>query len=143
MERLLNMDFQRRIGGDLTDKQRDRLTKTVKHYMNEVYAKNPGESIQKLNKEVLTSVVPDYMGYLRRNAGPVSEADETTDSTGLRLDVNSRFDQIQNDRQERRVGPPPPLIFGFPWTRPGPPPCPSLSRFGSSGRKRLRVTRRL
>ena len=102
MERLLNMDFQRRIGGDLTDKQRDRLNKTVKHYMNEVYAKNPGESIQKLNKEVLTSVVPDYMGYLRRNAEPVVESEETPE---LRLDVNSRFDQIQNERQERRVGP--------------------------------------
>ena len=123
MERLLNMDFQRRIGGDLTDKQRDRLNKTVKHYMNEVYAKNPGESIQKLNKEVLTSVVPDYMGYLRRNAEPVAESDETPE---LRLDVNSRFDQIQNDRQERRVGPPPPPDFRISLDEAGPTP---LSQF--------------
>lgn len=123
MERLLNMDFQRRIGGDLTDKQRDRLNKTVKHYMNEVYAKNPGESIQKLNKEVLTSVVPDYMGYLRRNAEPVAESEETPE---LRLDVNSRFDQIQNERQERRVGPPPPPDFRISLDEAGPTP---LSQF--------------
>lgn len=126
MERLLNTDFQRRIGGDLTDKQKDRLNKTVKHYMTEIYAKNSGESLQYLNKEVLTSVVPDYMGYLRRNAGPVSEADETTDSTGLRVDVNSRFDQIQNERQERKAGPPPPPDFRISLDEAGPTP---LSQF--------------
>ena len=126
MERLLNVDFQRRIGGDLTDRQKERLNKTVKHYMTEIYAKNSGESLQYLNKEVLTSVVPDYMGYLRRNAGPVSEADDTTDSTGLRLDVNSRFDQIQNERQERRVGPPPPPDFRISLDEAGPTP---LSQF--------------
>jgi len=126
MERLLNVDFQRRIGGDLTDKQKDRLNKTVKHYMTEIYAKNSGESLQYLNKEVLTSVVPDYMGYLRRNSGPISEADETTDSTGLRVDVNSRFDQIQNERQERRAGPPPPPDFRISLDEAGPTP---LSQF--------------
>lgn len=126
MARLLNADFQRRIGGDLTDKQKERLNKTVKHYMTEIYAKNSGESVQYLNKEVLTSVVPDYMAYLRRNAGPVSEADETTDSTGLRLDVNSRFDQIQNERQERRAGPPPPPDFRISLDEAGPTP---LSQF--------------
>lgn len=126
MERLLNIDFQRRIGGELTDKQKERLNKTIKHYMTEVYAKNSGEPLQKLNKEVLTSVVPDYMGYLRRNAGPVSEADDTTDSTGLRIDVNSRFDQIQNERQERKAGPPPPPDFRISLDEAGPTP---LSQF--------------
>ena len=126
MERLLYMDFQRRIGGDLTDKQKERLNKTVKHYMTEIYAKNSGESLQYLNKELLTSVVPDYMGYLRRNAGPISEADDTTDSTGLRVDVNSRFDQIQNERQERKTGPPPPPDFRISLDEAGPTP---LSQF--------------
>jgi hypothetical protein len=126
MTRLLNTDFQRRVGGELTDKQKERLNKTVKHYMTEIYAKNSGESLQYLNKEVLTSVVPDYMAYLRRNAGPVSEADETTDATGLRIDVNSRFDQIQNERQERRVGPPPPPDFRISLDEAGPTP---LSQF--------------
>lgn len=126
MSRLLNSDFQRRIGGDLTDKQKERLNKTVKHYMTEIYAKNSGEGLQYLNKEVLTSVVPDYMAYLRRNAGPVSEADDTTDATGIRHDVNSRFDQIQNERQDRRVGPPPPPDFQISLDEAGPTP---LSQF--------------
>lgn len=126
LDRLLYTDFHRRLGGDLTDKQKERLNKTVKHYMTEIYAKNSGESIQFLNKEVLTSVVPDYMGYLRRNAGPVSADDESTDANGLRQDVNSRFDSIQSERQERRAGPPAPPDFHISLEEAGPTP---LSQF--------------
>ena len=133
IERLLNSDFQRRIGGDLNDKQKERLNKTVKHYMTEIYSKNPGQPLQYLNKEVLTSVVPDYMGYLRRSSGPVSQNDDTTDSTGLRTDVNSRFDQIQNERQERRAGPPPPPDFRISLDEAGPTP---LSQFEEIKRQR-------
>ena len=100
LDRLLYSDFQRRVGGELSEKQNQRLVKTVKHYMTEVYSKNPGQSIQFLNKEVLQAVVPDYLGYLKRNAGPtVGEEDE------LRADVNSRFSKLQTDRQG--VGVPP------------------------------------
>jgi hypothetical protein len=126
LDRLLYTDFQRRLGGELTDKQKERLNKTVKHYMTEIYAKNSGESIQFLNKEVLTSVVPDYMGYLRRSSGPVSAAENATENNGLRLDVNSRFDQIQSERQERRAGPPPPPDFQISLDEAGPTP---LSQF--------------
>jgi hypothetical protein len=125
LDRLLNADFQRRIGGDLSDKQRQRLDKTVKHYMTEAYAKNPGESVQFLNKEVLTSVVPDYMAYLRRAPaapGPLGPAPEET----LRTDVNSRFSQLQNERQDIRAGPPPPPDFQISLGEEGPTP---LSRF--------------
>ena len=129
LDRLLYSDFQRRLGGELTGKQKERLNKTVKHYMTEIYAKNSGESIQYLNKEVLTSVVPDYMAYLRRNAPTTATTglnDETTISNGLHQDVNSRFDQIQNDRQERRAGPPPPPDFHISLEEGGPTP---LSQF--------------
>jgi hypothetical protein len=34
--------------------------------MGEVYRVNGGQTIQTLNKEVLTAVIPDYMGYIRR-----------------------------------------------------------------------------
>ena len=94
LDRLLYADFKRRTGGDLTEKQVHRLEKTVKHYMTEVYTKQPGQSLQYLNKEVLTSVVPDYMSYLRRgNAGADTEAP-------LQMDVTNRFDRIQQERQE-------------------------------------------
>lgn len=105
LDRLLNNDFQRRIGTELNDRQKERLQKTVRHYMTEVYSKNPSEPVQYLNKEVLTAVVPDYMSYLRRNAGSSLE-DEDTTSTALRMDVNARFGALQNERAEGRTAPP-------------------------------------
>jgi hypothetical protein len=123
LDRLLYADFQRRVGGELTDKQKGRLVKTVKHYMTEVYAKKPGESVQFLNREVLTSVVPDFMGYLRRSNAPSS--DNESDS-GLRMDVSTRFGQLQAERQEIR--PPPPLAPDFQMSLENDGPTP-LSRF--------------
>ena len=121
LDRLLQSDIKRRIGGDLSDKQKSRLEKTVKHYMTEVYSKNSDKPIQFLNKEVLTSVVPDYMAYLRRNAGPANEEED-----GLRMDVNSRFGQLQNERQEMRPTPPLAPDFQISLESEGPTP---LSRF--------------
>lgn len=121
LNRLLNSDFQRRLSTDLSSKQQERLGKTIQHYMTEVYAKNPTQPVQYLNKEVLTAVVPDYMSYIRRNAGPtVAEED------GLRLDVNSRFDQIQAERQGVKAPPPAPPDFRISLEEDGPTP---LSRF--------------
>ena len=36
LDRLLYSDFKRRTGGELSEKQNQRLVKTVKHYMTEV-----------------------------------------------------------------------------------------------------------
>ena len=120
LDRLLYADFQRRIGGDLSEKQKQRLEKTVKHYMTEVYSKNTGQPVQYLNKEVLTSVVPDYMAYLRRNAGPANEEEI------LQTDVNTRFGQLQNERQDVRAAPPVAPDFRISLDGEGPTP---LSRF--------------
>jgi hypothetical protein len=124
LDRLLYADFQRRVGGDLSEKQKQRLDKTVKHYMTEAYAKSPGESIQYLNKEVLTAVVPDYMSYLRRSStqGEQGPAGEQL----LQMDVSSRFDQIQNQRQEMRASVPAAPDFRISLDADGPTP---LSRF--------------
>ena len=131
LDRLLYSDFQRRVGGELTDKQKDRLVKTVKHYMTEVYAKKPGESVQFLNKEVLTSVVPDYMAYLRRSNGPA--VPDTDVDPELRMDVSARFGQLQNERQELRQPPPLAPDFQMSLTDDGPTP---LSRFEEIKRMR-------
>jgi hypothetical protein len=122
LDRLLYADFQRRVGGELSEKQNQRLVKTVKHYMTEVYSKNPGESIQFLNKEVLQSVVPDYLGYLKRNAGPTIGEDDDS----LRTDVNTRFSQLQNDRQGVGIAQPAAPDFRINLESEGPTP---LSRF--------------
>ena len=50
LDKLLYQDFQRRLGSDLNEKQRERLVKTVRHYMKEVQTAVPGQSIQFKNK---------------------------------------------------------------------------------------------
>jgi hypothetical protein len=104
LDRLLYSDFQRRIGGDLTQKQQQRLNKTVKHYMTEVYAKHPESNTQFLNKEVLQSVVPDFLGYLKRNTPDDSE-------TPMHMDVSTRFGKLQAERQGPTVTTPSPPDF--------------------------------
>lgn len=107
--RLLTSDFKRRIGTDLNDKQQERLQKTVRHYMREVYSKNPKEPVQYLNKEVLTAVVPDYMSYIRRSSISTQGASGLIANSPdpLTQDVNSRFDRLTNERQEGRALAPP------------------------------------
>lgn len=109
LQKLLYTDFQRRIGGDLNEKQKVRLVKTVHHYMKEVSEDNDnaGKSVQFMNKEVLQAVVPDYLSYLRRGgAGQPQEADDP-----MKADVSSRFDRMQSSRQEGRGATPNPPKF--------------------------------
>lgn len=135
LERLLNADFERRIGGELNDKQRVRLEKTVRHYMTEVYAKNPTQPVQYLNREVLTAVVPDYMSYIKRSAGPTVAEDtaEAAGSSSLFTDVTTRFDRLQAERQGQVAAIPPAPDFRLSLDDSGPSP---LSRFEEIKRMR-------
>lgn len=138
--RLLDSDFQRRVGGELSDKQKKRLEKTVKHYMVQYNAKYPREPVQVLNKEVLQAVVPDYMSYLRRNAGPsIAGPEEDEGNVALRMDVASRFEQLQSERQNggaassAAAAVPAAPDFRIPLDAEGPSP---LSRFEELKRQR-------
>ena len=53
--------------GPLNEKQQQRLTKTLAHYMQEVWDVNGPEPVGKLNREVMTACVADYQRYLRRD----------------------------------------------------------------------------
>lgn len=112
LDRLLYTDFQRRVGGDLSEKQKERLVRTVRHYMGEVYEKQGSKPIQYLNKEVLTAVVPDYLSYLRRQGGAVPS--ESAEESRVRMDVGARFSQLQNERQDQKAAPPAPPDFRIP-----------------------------
>jgi len=115
LERLLYQDMQRRVGNDLTEKQRERLVKTVRHYMREVQEKVPGESVQVKNKEVLTAVVPDYLSYIRRSSVSMKSEDDS-----IKLDVSTRFSQLQNERNPKKSAPPAPPDFRIPLNDEGP-----------------------
>ena len=110
LDRMLLTDFQRRTGGDLSDKQQDRLLKTVHHYMEEVSEKNPNGALTELNKDVLSLVVQDFSSYLRRNA--LSASSDT--DTRMKEDIGSRFASLQNSRTEQKALMPPVPDFRIP-----------------------------
>lgn len=107
LDRLVYQDFQRRLGSDLNEKQKQRLVRTVRHYMTEVSEKIPTAPIQEKNSQVLSNVVADFLSYLNRSAAapPVEDKDVT------RMDVASRFNQLQNERNGTKATPPPPPSF--------------------------------
>ena len=111
LDRLLYDDVRRRTGANLDERQKSRLVKTVKHYMGEVYRVNSTQSVQYLNKETLTAVIPDYMSYLRRETeaevSTKSDVEVVTSSDPLRTDVGSRFAIMQENRKEQKEQPPP------------------------------------
>ena len=140
LQRLLNTDVQRRIGGEMNEKQVTRLNKTIHHYMGEVFynPENAGQSSQVLNKEVLRAVVPDFMGYLGRNAA-APRPSTAGEMDRVRMDVTSRFDQMQTDRQEKKALPAPPqLQISLDDDAPS-----SLSLFEQAKRQREEEARRL
>ncbi len=106
---LLYQDFQRRLGGDLTEKQKERLVKTIRHYMNEINQALPQAAVQLKNKEVLTAVVPDFLSYVRRSQVTVQQEDET-----MRQDIGTRFSQLQNERNPKKPAVPAPPDFRIP-----------------------------
>ena len=96
LDKLVYQDFQRRLGGELSDKQKARLLKTVHHYMEEVSDKSGSMTIQEMNKQVLMLVVPDYNAYLnRQNIGTKTDVESR-----IKEDIGSRFTSIQNERSE-------------------------------------------
>lgn len=116
LERLLYQDMQRRLGNDLSEKQRERLVKTVRHYMKEIQDTLPAESVQIKNKEVLTAVVPDYLSYIRRssisiNTNTNTNTNNRSDDDSMRLDVGTRFSQLQNERNPKKASIPAPPDF--------------------------------
>ena len=106
---LLYQDFQRRLGGDLTEKQKERLVKTIRHYMGEVNQALPQAAVQLKNKEVLTAVVPDFLSYIRRSQVTVQQEDVT-----MRQDIGTRFSQLQNERNPKKPVVPAPPDFRIP-----------------------------
>lgn len=102
-------DVQRRRGSDLTLKEKVALEKRVSYYMNEVYEELGNQPITVLNTEVIQIVGKDYLGYLNRNEVAkrvVGSGGGTTLEDRSRMDVGSRFSQLQTERQEARPLPP-------------------------------------
>lgn len=127
--KLVYTDFQRRLGSDLNEKQKQRLARTVRHYMEEVSEKLPSSPLQEKNSQVLANVVPDFLSYINRSASAptVDERDVS------RMDVASRFNQLQNERNGAKATPPPPPNFRIALQEDGPSP---MSQFEVARKQR-------
>lgn len=121
LDRLVYQDFQRRLGSDLNERQKQRLVKTVRHYMEQVSDALPEEPIQIQNKEVLSAVVPDFMAYINRSQS-VPQPEQQQQQDMARMDVGTRFSQLQNERAGSKNTPPPPPDFRISLEEEGPAP---------------------
>jgi len=146
LQRVLYSDICRRTGGDLSERQAERLIKTVKHYMGEVYrVKGDSSTVGVMNKEVLQVVLPDYMMYMERTArssgrsvisdieiGPATASAEPVIAgaitDGGRMDLDTAFSKLQSSRQQGTQKPPAPTDFRISLQNEGPVPMDVFER---------------
>jgi hypothetical protein len=98
---------------DIQTKQRERIKKTIQHYMNEVYEVSPNFSIQALNREVVRITMIDYTKYLDKEK---REFERT-----LTEDTSQRYERLQNERKDNNKTIPEPPDFRMSITEDGPP----------------------
>lgn len=107
LQTVLVQDFQHRNGAPLNDQQIERLSKTLNHYLTEVYRKQGDKPIQNLNKEVLTACAKDFSQYMQRkeltkNSSPVKNVMDS----GLFEETSQRFERLNQERNEVKALPP-------------------------------------
>jgi len=135
LDRLVYTDFQRRLGSDLSDRQKQRLVRTVRHYSEQVAQSMPTLPLQEKNARVLSETVPDFLSYLNRSAS----APAVQDSDVTRMDVATRFSQLQTERQGAKATPPAPPNFRIALQEEGPSP---LSQFEIARKQREEEVKR-
>jgi hypothetical protein len=129
LQTVLMQDFQERNGAPLTDQQVDRLSKTLEHYLNQVYEKQGNKPIPVLNKEVLSTTSKDFSQYLQRkeitkNVNPVKKVMDD----GLFQETSQRFERLTQERNEVKALPPAAPDFRISLTEDGPPAAEMFER---------------
>lgn len=109
LENKLVQDFQQRAGAGLTAQQRERLGRTLDHYMEEVYEVQGEKPLAALNQEILRATATDFSKYNQRK-----EAVRTAPEAPVKMVMNEqlfqetgkRFELLQQERQEVKALPP-------------------------------------
>ena len=106
LQTVLIQDFQERQGALLTEPQKERLSKTVGHYLQQVYNKQGDKPVSILNKEVLSAASKDFSQYLQRkestkNVNPVKQVMDD----GLFQETSQRFERMTQERNEMKALP--------------------------------------
>ena len=129
LQTVLLQDIEQRNEIVLNDQQQDRLSKTLNHYMPQVYQKNGDKPIQVLNRDVLTACTKDFSQYLQRkeiNKNTVSV--KTVMDDGLFQDTSQRYQRITEERNEVKALPPPVPDFRISLSEDSPPPAEMFER---------------
>lgn len=122
LQTVLAQDFQERNNVSLNDQQQDRLSKTLHHYINQVYQVQGDKPLQTLNKEVLSASAKDFSQYLqRRELTKNTSSVKTVMNDNLFQETSQRFEQLSQERHEVKVLPPPPPDFRIDFKEDGPP----------------------
>jgi hypothetical protein len=129
LQTVLVQDFQQRNGASLNDQQVERLSKTLNHYLAEVYQKQGEKPVQSLNKEVLSACAKDFSQYLQRkeitkNVSPV----KTVMDESLFQETSQRFERLTQERNEVKALPPSVPDFRISLQEDGPPAAEMFER---------------
>jgi hypothetical protein len=129
LQTVLVQDFQQRNGAPLNDQQIDRLSKTLNHYLTQVYQVQGEKPIQSLNKEILSACAKDFSQYMQRkeltkNTTPV----KTVMDEGLFQETSQRFERLTQERNEVKALPPAMPDFRISLDEDSPPPAELFER---------------
>jgi hypothetical protein len=129
LQTVLVQDFQQRTGAPLDDQQIGRLTKTIDHYLDQVYQKQGEKPLPVLNKEVLAATAKDFSQYLqRKDVTKNVSAVKTVMDEGLFQDTSTRFERLTQDRNEMKALPPSVPEFRISLDEDGPPAAEMFER---------------
>jgi hypothetical protein len=122
LQTVLVQDFEQRNNAPLNDQQINRLSKTLDHYLTQVYQVQGEKPIQNLNKEVLSACAKDFSQYLQRkeltkNTSPI----KTVAEDKLFQDTSQRYEKLTQERNEVKALPPAMPDFRIDLNEDGPP----------------------
>jgi hypothetical protein len=129
LQTVLVQDFQERTGAPLNDVQLQRLSKTLNHYMDQVYEKQGDKPIQVLNKEVLGTCAKDFSQYLqRKEITKQTNVVKTVMDETLFQETSQRFERVTQERNEVKALPPGIPDFRISLSEDGPPAAEMFER---------------
>jgi len=129
LETVLVQDFQERSGTPLNDAQRQRMSKTLQHYMDQVYEKQGNKTIQVLNREVLGACAKDFSQYLqRKELTKNSDVVKNVMDESLFQETSQRFERLTQERNEVKALPSTIPDFRISLTEDGPPAAEMFER---------------
>jgi hypothetical protein len=130
LRQIVAQDVERRQGLALTEKQQDRLERTIDHYVEEVYSAQGNQPLPLLNKEVIKASASDFSKYLQRSSAvaiaPVTAVQTVmtaSQASTIFQDTSQRYEIIQNERLEGKTLPPPQPDFRIALDDDGPSPA--------------------